>query len=364
MKILFVLEYYYPHIGGVESLFKALIDQLDSEGHQVTILTNRYDPSLLAVEQQGNVTIRRYNFRNRYFFTFLAWLPAIRLARDVDLIHTTSYNAGIPAWIAAKLRSKPVLITFHEYWGELWDELPWMSGFARRLHSAFEKMLVRLSFDRFIGVSDFTAERLITSAKIPANRVGRVYNGIDYTEHWPSWSADNELFTFTYFGRIGYSKGLDLLVSAISILKEQKVKCILQLVVPQEGLYDLLMKLIEEADVADYIRFYHELPYEELQDLIAGSDAVVIPSYSEGFCYAAVETMAIGTPIISSGRGALGEVINGRYIEMSEHTAQALADAMQQAIAGEWDEKEPRKYPLSDTITAYINEYEHILSAE
>jgi len=53
MKILFILEYYIPHIGGVESLFKALIERLDHTGHHVTVLTNRYDPSLQAEERFG-----------------------------------------------------------------------------------------------------------------------------------------------------------------------------------------------------------------------------------------------------------------------------------------------------------------------
>ena len=39
MKILFVLENFYPNIGGVETLFKSLTEQLVREGHEVMVIT-------------------------------------------------------------------------------------------------------------------------------------------------------------------------------------------------------------------------------------------------------------------------------------------------------------------------------------
>ena len=44
MKIIFFLEYYYPNIGGVETLFKNLIDSLAQENHKITIITARPYP--------------------------------------------------------------------------------------------------------------------------------------------------------------------------------------------------------------------------------------------------------------------------------------------------------------------------------
>jgi len=41
MRICFILEYYHPHIGGVEYLFKNLIEGLSKRGFEVSVLTRR-----------------------------------------------------------------------------------------------------------------------------------------------------------------------------------------------------------------------------------------------------------------------------------------------------------------------------------
>ena len=108
------------------------------------------------------------------------------------------------------------------------------------------------------------------------------------------------------------------------------------------------------------VKFHHSLSFRDLQDLIRNSDAVVIPSYSEGFCFAAVETMAIGTPIISSGKGALQEVIGGKHITLSELTSSHLYEAMSQALKGEWNYLEMKRFPLESTIEQYVAVYSQL----
>ena len=236
MRILFVLEYYFPHVGGVETLFKSLVDKLDQKGHQITILTNRFDPALPKKEKQGsNTTIHRYKFFNRYLFTFLAFWPAIRLARSADVIHTTSYNAALPAWIAAKWTRSKSVITFHEYWGSLWLKLPWMTSFSRRLHRAFERMITRLTFDKFIGVSHFTSDSLIKSG-VKESKVTTIYNGIEYDATIDRPNREDDSFRFLYFGRVGVGKGLDVLVDAYSLLsqKETPINHNLVMVIPED----------------------------------------------------------------------------------------------------------------------------------
>ena len=66
MKLLFVLEYYYPNIGGVEKLFKSLAEELVVHGHEVTVVTTRFDKKLAARETINGVNIVRLNLRNRF----------------------------------------------------------------------------------------------------------------------------------------------------------------------------------------------------------------------------------------------------------------------------------------------------------
>ncbi|MBS3127462.1 glycosyltransferase [Candidatus Woesearchaeota archaeon] len=41
MKILFICENYYPHLGGAEVVFKNLAEGYVKRGHQVTVLTHQ-----------------------------------------------------------------------------------------------------------------------------------------------------------------------------------------------------------------------------------------------------------------------------------------------------------------------------------
>ncbi len=364
MNILFILEYYHPHTGGVETFFKNLVERLDHQGHRVEVITNKHDLSLPSVEQYGNVTIRRYRFWSRYVFTFGAWWVAMKPAQRADIIHTTSYNAALPSWIVAKIKRRPSIITFHEVWNQLWFELPWMTGWIRHLHRAFEKMLCRLSFDRFVAVSDYTRQSLLDIG-VSQRRVMRIYNGIEYpmpVRHKTRQGQDT--FRFLFFGRVSYSKGVDLLLEASSLLKMKGYDFILELVVPSERtpLLDKAMDMIARYDLESRIYVQHDLPQDQLQHKIAHVDAVVIPSYSEGFCFAAVETMAIGTPIISSGRGALKEVVGGKYLEMQEFNASELAEQMILAMKHQWLSKEIRTFELSDTIGQYEDLYKKLLT--
>ena len=295
----------------------------------------------------------------------MAWLPGLFLTKGVDIIHTTSYNAAIPAWIIGKLSRKKVVVTFHELWGNLWYELPWMTGPARWLHYSFEKMLTKLSFEKIVAVSDFTKEALI-SAHVDPKKVIRIYNGIDYGQHRATQikvahTGGQSPYIFTYFGRIGYSKGLDLLIEAAASLSNHNDNFVLQLIVPQEHLFQNLLTLIQEFRLKNRVRFFHNLPKDDLFDKIATSDAIVIPSYSEGFCFAAVETMTIGTPIVSSGRGALKEVISGQFIEMDSFNSIALKNAMMAAMQGNWMRTELKKFPLQHTVDQYIDLYQELI---
>ena len=45
----------------------------------------------------------------------LASIPlGIKLAKDNDIIHTTTYNAAFPAFLIGKISRKKIIITVHE----------------------------------------------------------------------------------------------------------------------------------------------------------------------------------------------------------------------------------------------------------
>jgi len=66
MKILFILENFHPYVGGAETLFKSLADELAKKGHDVTVLTSHPGKGVLPTDfSDGAVTVQRYRFFNR-----------------------------------------------------------------------------------------------------------------------------------------------------------------------------------------------------------------------------------------------------------------------------------------------------------
>ena len=323
MKILFVLEYYYPNIGGVERLFKSLTEHLVNSGNEVTVLTNRFDKNLKNREYMNGVFVRRLNFRNRFLFTFLSIPWVIRYSKNKDLIHTTSYNAAFPSFIAAKLLGKKVLITFHEAWGKLWFKLPFINPFSKFLFYIYEQAIISLRFHRFIAVSDYTRNCLIRNG-VSNRRIVRIYNGLVYEK--PLWKNQQKQqnFVYTFFGRLGPSKGIDILIKASIIFLSKNKASRLRLIITKtpKSILNYIYSEINNSRLSEQLEVFHHLSDKDLKNKLLDSSCVVVPSVSEGFCFAAAETVALGVPLISSDMGALKEVVSGTHIRMKYYTAE------------------------------------------
>lgn len=362
MKILFVLEYYYPNIGGVEKLFKSLAEALVNKGDEVLILTNCFDRSLKREEVIKGVKIRRLRFYNRFFFSFFSLPQILKYGRNYDIIHTTSYNAALPAWIAAKLLKKKVIITFHEVWGKLWFKLPFINSLQKIAYYLFEQFILKLKFDKYIAVSDSTKENLILHG-VEQNKIARIYNGIEY----PSLKKELEIplkkeFTFTYLGRLGISKGLELLIPAAKAFISRHPDSKLKMITPDtpKNLYKKINKLIRKNDLQDDILLLHNLKKDDVTKELLSSHCIVIPSHSEGFCFVAAEAASLKIPIITSHRDALEEVVSGEYIVMDSLTKKSLFDALVKAKNSNFEFTPLKKFLLKDCISEYQKLYQEL----
>ena len=361
LRILFFLEYYFPNIGGVETLFKGLIDSLAKDGHKITVVTARPYSNTPLKESDGNISIIRIPIRSRYLFTFLGFFYLVRHINKGDFVHTTSYNAALSAFFASKLFRKKVVVTFHEVWDQLWFKLPYMGTIGRWGHYLFEKLLLKLPFDKFIGVSKSTSNNL-AKAGVDSKRIATIYNGLDYQDFElvkPVKEHQEKHYVYTFFGRLGISKGLDLLLPAAFEICEKYTDARLQLIIPKVPPFFLkrIKDTIESSDVKDQIIIKHELSFTELKETLVLSNCVVIPSYSEGFCFAATECIALNVPIISSDQAALKEVVSGQFIKMKEFTVKGLVQAMDTAYQNAWEFSPIKKFTLQESIEQYKKLY-------
>lgn len=356
MNILFVTDYYYPHIGGVEKLFEQLSTRLVANGHRVDYITWRYSKQLPHSENHQGVNVIRIDAPTRTLFPLFALRKIIKQSREADLIHTSTYSSAIGVWLASLFVRCKTIVTVHEVWGEFWNKLPFLSKTEKWLFRIFESSMLSLKFSHYIAVSNSTRAALLKRG-INASKVSRIYNGIDY--NLPHWKTPSEPFTFTYFGRAGVSKGLDLLVEAAKKTAERNTGVRFRFIVsPQDKrVFSWLKHETETSNLREITEVFQNIPYEQLLSKIMHSHCVVIPSYSEGFGFSAAEASAMSIPVITSGRGSLSEVVSGKVIVMSEFTVDELVKAMEKAMKWEYVSLPLKRFTVEDFIEEHISLY-------
>lgn len=311
MRILFVLEHFYPYIGGVEFLFLQLSRSLVEKGNSVKVITTRFDKTLPLNEDFEGIEIERVDCGNRFSFSYKAIPAVLKNANEYELIHTSTYNAAVPAWIGSFLKRKKCILTFHEFWGQLWKQLPFLSGTQRVLYGAFERMVSLLPFTKVVAVSDFTKTALLSEG-IRKDKVVRIYNGLNYAgieellnekEGMENESAKNN---FIFVGRLGVSKGYDLIFPAVDRILTEYKEVVFNMIIPQRpaDMFDTVMGKINQMKNKSQLKVFHNLTKQDLYSKIKAARFILVPSYSEGFCFIAAEACAMGVPVVSSGKGA------------------------------------------------------------
>ncbi|HDY86820.1 MAG TPA: glycosyltransferase family 1 protein [bacterium] len=367
-KILFVLEYYPPHMGGVEYLFENLTQMLARRGHEITVLTRRLKGTKKDEVINGVHIIRIKTF-NRYLYTFLAFFKAVIIAGKFDIIHTTTFNAAFPARLAAKFRKKPCVITVHEVWVNKWHSLTEFGPVSASIHNFLEKMIYLLSFDKYITVSHSSLTQLEANG-IPVEKITMIYNGFDINSYDPEkfdglkirkqYEVENAFVIFSW-GRPGVSKGHEYLLRAVPIILEKIPHAKLLLMLSNKGTYEkrylLLTELINKLDISENVILIEPVPYGELWYRIKLADCVVVPSLTEGFGYTVVEACVMDTPVVASDTASIPEVISNKYVLVEPGNPGAIAEGVLKVSQKEYQTSPLKKFPWEENITKHEELY-------
>ncbi|MFH2027620.1 MAG: glycosyltransferase family 4 protein [Nanoarchaeota archaeon] len=367
MNILFVLENYYPHIGGVEVVFKNLAEGLVKLGNDVSIITHRLKDTK-KFEVINDVKIYRIScFHSRYWFTFLSIPLTLKLAKEADIIHTTTYNGAFPAWLASKLTNTPSLITIHEILGKRWNEFD-MNPISSKLHQFLEWLITRLNFDYFIAISQSTEKDFLKIKK--TKNLAKIYNGIDYNLFNPKKYDKQKIrkklnlrdkFIYMFYGRPGISKGLEYLIHAVPEISNKIPNSILLAIVSRDKAYlkryNYIINLIKKLKVQDKILLLEPVPYKELPEYIMAADCIIVPSLTEGFGFTAAESCAMEKPVIASNTTSLPEVVSGKYILIEPKKPEGIVKGVIIISQDKIVSKGKKVFKWEDTIKGYLDIY-------
>lgn len=314
-NVLLITPFAAPNIGGAEVHLKQYYDYLSSHGYRVTLLT--YQPMNsnlrgLTLEKHKNLTIHRYqwigfNLFPRFekfppIFNFVYLTPYL-LVRSiifmlnnkdkVDLIHVFGLNAAFIARLMKIFFHKKIYVSMEALYGFRGDNI-----FGKIVTWVFK------DFDTiFVGSED--SKKDVLNLPIPKNKVVVYTHWIETSIFKPNdkaiakkkvgWSNS---FTVLYLGRLIEIKGIHLFLAAMKISEQ-----------------DIQFKVIgdgtEENPVKEAEKKYKNLEYlggisnEKTAQYYRAADVLVYPAlYEEDLSLVLLESMACGTPVISTNKGS------------------------------------------------------------
>jgi glycogen synthase len=315
MKIVLIVSSYAPNTGGLQTVTRQLARELLRQGHQVTVLTNRYPRSLVAREVLDQMEVIRWHFltprvqqlRSSRFDLFLAGLLYFPLTLALLVLFLRSsrpdvvnvHFVGAPALfvlIARWFTKFRLVVSLHG------DDVEGLSGRPRFDRWVFRSLLRRA--DVVTACSRYLIEKAKEFAPLE-RRSGRViYNGIERMEV-PIVSGKKHGVVAA--GRFFPAKGFDVLLQAHARREGKRRLTLIGDGPERENLERLAGTLGLNGDIT----FGGKQDRTNVLREIASAELVAIPSRSESFCIVALEAMAMGKPVVASRVGGLPEVLAG-----------------------------------------------------
>jgi colanic acid/amylovoran biosynthesis glycosyltransferase len=211
-----------------------------------------------------------------------------------------------------------------------------MSAFVAR-HGWGPYREVAVAIDLPLGVNARWVELLRTQAGMPHAKLHHVGVQLDHVRPWKGGAPGP--FSILFVGRLVEKKGLEYLVRAAALLKEQGRD--LRLDVIGDGPLRAAAEALSAAlGVEADIRFHGDTPHETVLQAMQESHCLVVPSVTagtgdaEGIPVALMEGMASGMPVVATRHSGIPEVVSDGVtgLLVPERDPRALAAAIRRIM--------------------------------
>jgi len=172
----------------------------------------------------------------------------------------------------------------------------------KSLNGSYKLYILKIIYKFFIKFTDaaiVTSEFMrneILKYHLNSEKVFLIRNPISIEETRkdinPIRLSKNNL-TLIFVGRLVYQKGIDRILHLLAINKN------IELIIVGEGNFKIeLIKKVKHLNIEDKVKFLGKIlkPY----GLVAGADYFILPSRWEGLPNCVLESLALGTPVLST----------------------------------------------------------------
>ena len=319
LKLCFVALGVFPDkLDGAAKLIRRLFDEMKRRGHDITMITAKWtdgfkDPDITYIE----IPKARFLWVHKFTFKFKKFLKE----HDYDIIFSNGSRASLPILFA----KKPFIAHIH-------DVGPFQAGFSPLPFIKWLETRNAKKSDLITTSSESVRPEIVSFMNVNMEKIHNVYCGIDPNMR-PMPEEAQELKKkmrikgpiFYFVGRIAFYKGVEDIIKAFYIAKEQHSD--LNLLIG--GKPTIKMTHVVEKWKQDYpeVNFVGIISDEEMPVYYTMADAFITYSYaSEGFGITPVEALACETPVICSPLPAYKEVLQDHAIFVEPQRADLLGN--------------------------------------
>lgn len=335
--------------GGMSVYVLEMVRELGKLGHRVDVYTRVHDPADKMIYELGRnarlIHLRAGENGEMHKLAVYPHLPDfVRRLEDYrrdnnlhyDLIYSHYWLSG---WVGRRLQKwwqVPHLAMFHTL-GAVKNAVG-VGVKEPELRISTERMVIS-DCSRVIAATEKEKEDLVAYYGAAAEKVSVIPCGVNMDTFQPvnKTEAKNRLGLngdriVIFVGRIEPLKGIDRLMMAMTHLQNGHRPRLLVVGGGEKSRHEIerLRKLAGELKIEDSIDFLGLVKQSELPLFYSAADVCVVPSYYESFGLVALESLACGTPVVSTKVGGAENII--RHGEtgylVSDNEPRGLADSI------------------------------------
>lgn len=325
MKIIHVISYFPPHLGGMEACAKEIAERLARKGHQIEVYTSDIGCKNERLKSAKDFKIR---YLKSFEFAHTPIIPNLffKLLKipKYSIIHLHLVQSFVPeiVWLVSKIRKVPYIAHVHldvGPSGKLGSLLPlYKRLFLKRVLSRASKVVcLTEEYEKFIN----------KKYGIIKNKIITIPNGVSEKFLISKKDINSNNINLLFVGRLSIQKNVPRLINAISLLKG---KATLHIVGSGEKENEI-KKLISDKKLNNVI-LHGKKVGRDLVNFYKSADIFILPSDREGLPLVLLEAMASGTPIIASSVMGIREFVGDAGILVNPPTPKKFAMAIDELI--------------------------------
>lgn len=327
-------------MGGAERVVIDIAKNLNPSSFQIKIIClKRFGPWGLELKNKG-VEMISLGQKNKLGILMLPKLIKILKRENPDIVHTHLFGADFYGRLAAWLAGVNIIVSTEH-------NLNISEGRIKKILKKYSATLARA----IIAPSSAIKAYLMKFEGVRADKISVIRHGIEIDKFLNNRIFDDKKeIILGFMGRLTEQKGVDLLIGALSKLRNQKIVC---RIAGQGELRETLEKQIVENDLADKVSLVGQI--KDSKNFFDELDIFILPSRWEGLGIVILEAALSGLPVIASNIDGIKEVIengiNGILIEPGD------ADALAEKIKYLADNPEERKRLGLNLQNKVLNEF-------